>query len=61
MGHMPIDGEGGSLDALDLLNIRRKIYVHINNTNPIWRAGSERERVEARGFEIGYDGMEVRL
>lgn len=61
MGHMPIDGEGGSLDALGTLNIRRKIYVHINNTNPIWRAGSERERVEAQGFEIGYDGMEVRL
>lgn len=61
MGHMPIDGEGGSLEALDLLNIGRKIYVHINNTNPIWRAGTERERVEARGFEIGYDGMEVRL
>ena len=61
MGHMPIDGKGGSLEALDLLNIGRKIYVHINNTNPIWRAGTERERVEARGFEIGYDGMEVRL
>ncbi|MDX0965652.1 pyrroloquinoline quinone biosynthesis protein PqqB [Sinorhizobium medicae] len=61
MGHMPIDGEGGSLDALGTLNIRRKIYVHINNTNPIWRAGSERERVEAQSFEIGYDGMEVRL
>ena len=61
MGHMPIDGKGGSLEALDLLNIGRKIYVHINNTNPIWRVGTERERVEARGFEIGYDGMEVRL
>ncbi|AWM28440.1 pyrroloquinoline quinone biosynthesis protein PqqB [Sinorhizobium fredii] len=61
MGHMPIAGEGGSLDALAALNIRRKIYVHINNTNPIWRPGSEREHVEDRGFEIGFDGMEVRL
>lgn len=61
MGHMPIAGEDGSLDALGDLDIRRKIYVHINNTNPIWRAGAERERVEGRGFEVGFDGMEVRL
>ena len=61
MGHMPIAGEGGSLDALARLNIRRKIYVHINNTNPIWRPGAERERVEGRGLEVGFDGMEVRL
>src|SRR5262249_38265262 len=33
MGHMPIDGEGGSLAALDGLPGRR-IFVHINNTNP---------------------------
>lgn len=61
MGHMPIAGEGGSLDALDGLNIRRKVYIHINNTNPIWRAGPERAAVESRGFEVGCDGMEVSL
>ncbi len=61
MGHMPIAGEGGSLDALAGLNIRRKVYVHINNTNPIWRPGSARELVEGRGFEVGFDGMEVCL
>src|SRR4051794_855760 len=49
MGHMPIDGEGGSLAALASLTGRR-IYVHINNTNPIRVAGSpERRRVEAAG------------
>nr|WP_289624768.1 pyrroloquinoline quinone biosynthesis protein PqqB [Sinorhizobium sp. 7-81] len=61
MGHMPIAGEGGSLDALAALNIRRKVYVHINNTNPIWRPGSERAYVESRGFDVGFDGMEVQL
>jgi pyrroloquinoline quinone biosynthesis protein B len=61
MGHMPIGGEGGSLDALAALNIGRKIYVHINNTNPIWRAGTERACVESRGFEVGFDGMEIQL
>ncbi|MBP1888044.1 pyrroloquinoline quinone biosynthesis protein PqqB [Sinorhizobium mexicanum] len=61
MGHMPISGDGGSLDALEGLNIRRKVYIHINNTNPIWRAGPERAAVENRGFEVGFDGMEIRL
>lgn len=61
MGHMPISGEGGSLSALSSLSIGRKVFVHINNTNPIWRAGPERAAVEAEGFEIGHDGMEVTL
>jgi len=41
MGHMPIEGEGGSLAALAGLTGRR-IYIHINNTNPIRVAGSPR-------------------
>ena len=48
MGHMPIDGEGGSLVALEGLSAR-KIFVHINNTNPILVDGApERRRVEIR-------------
>ncbi|MET0747972.1 MAG: pyrroloquinoline quinone biosynthesis protein PqqB, partial [Rhizobium sp.] len=58
MGHMPIEGAGGSLEALSALTIERKIYVHINNTNPIWRHGPERDTVRAAGFEVGHDGME---
>ncbi|MEY9536279.1 pyrroloquinoline quinone biosynthesis protein PqqB [Sinorhizobium fredii] len=61
MGHMPIAGEDGSLKALGPLKVPRKIYVHINNTNPIWQAGPEREQVEGHGFEVGFDGMEIRL
>lgn len=61
MGHMPITGAGGSLATLSTLSIARKIYVHINNTNPIWQTGPERRQVEAAGFEIGQDGMEVSL
>src|SRR2546429_6037707 len=34
MGHIPIDGEGSSLAALAGLETRR-IYIHINNTNPV--------------------------
>jgi pyrroloquinoline quinone biosynthesis protein B len=61
MGHMPIDGIGGSLKALEGLRARR-IYVHINNTNPILVDGSpERARVTGRGWEVAEDGMEVAL
>jgi pyrroloquinoline quinone biosynthesis protein B len=61
MGHMPIDGDGGSLAALAGLE-RRRIYIHINNTNPIHVAGSpERRKVETAGWEVAADGMEIAL
>ena len=61
MGHMPIDGEGGSLRALDGLSARR-IFVHINNTNPILIDGSaERSKVEAAGWHVAEDAMEIAL
>ena len=61
MGHMPIDGPGGSLAALASLASRR-IFVHINNTNPILVDGSpERRRVEAAGWEVAEDGTEIVL
>jgi pyrroloquinoline quinone biosynthesis protein B len=61
MGHMPIDGEDGTLKALDGMAARR-IFIHINNTNPIHIAGSpERAKAEAAGWEIAEDGMEIVL
>jgi pyrroloquinoline quinone biosynthesis protein B len=61
MGHMPIEGEGGTLAALAPLTARR-IFIHINNTNPILVDGSaERRRVEAAGWEVAEDGMEIVL
>jgi len=61
MGHMPIDGADGSLAALKGLG-KRRIYIHINNTNPILIEDSpERRRVEAAGFEVAADGLEIRL
>jgi pyrroloquinoline quinone biosynthesis protein B len=62
MGHIPISGPGGSLDVLRSLRVRRKIYVHLNNTNPVLIEGSpERQAVEDAGIEISYDGMEIVL
>ena len=61
MGHMPVDGGDGSIAALDGLRGRR-IFVHINNTNPILIEGSDqRRKVEAAGFEVAEDGMEIVL
>jgi pyrroloquinoline quinone biosynthesis protein B len=61
MGHMPIDGADGSLAALQGLG-KRRIYIHINNTNPILIEGSpQRQRVEAAGWEVAADGMEIVL
>ena len=61
MGHMPIDGRDGSLRALDGLTARR-IFVHINNTNPILIDGSaERSKVEAAGWQVAEDGLEIVL
>jgi pyrroloquinoline quinone biosynthesis protein B len=61
MGHMPIDGTDGSLAALSGLG-KRRIYIHINNTNPILIADSvERRKVEAAGWDVAADGMEIRL
>ena len=61
MGHMQIDGDDGSLRALTGLSARR-IYIHVNNTNPILVEGSaERRKVESAGWQVAEDGMEIVL
>lgn len=62
MGHICIGGPRGSLAALATLKIRQKVFVHINNSNPILREDSaERAEVERAGWIVAHDGMEVRL
>jgi pyrroloquinoline quinone biosynthesis protein B len=57
-----MSGSGGSVAELAPLGIRRKIFLHINNSNPVLREGSsERAEVESAGWEVSYDGMEVRV
>ena len=60
MGHMPISGADGSLSILDDLAGVRRIYTHINNTNPILNESSlERRAVHDAGWEVAWDGLEI--
>ena len=62
MGHLPLSGPGGTIEALSTLPRPRKVLVHINNTNPILLEDSQqRALVRDAGIEIGYDGMEMSL
>jgi pyrroloquinoline quinone biosynthesis protein B len=62
MAHLPIGGPGGSLAALAAHRASRRVYIHINNTNPILREDSpERAAVVAAGWTVAHDGLELRL
>src|SRR5262245_22783500 len=62
MAHVPIGGPQGSLALLGSAAGTRRIFIHINNTNPILREDSpERQAVARQGWEVAYDGMEVFL
>ena len=62
MGHISISGSNGSIAAFKDLDVKRKIYVHINNSNPVLDDNSpERKVVQNAGWEVGFDGMEIRI
>jgi pyrroloquinoline quinone biosynthesis protein B len=62
MGHVPVGGTLGSLARIAAMNHVKRIYVHINNTNPMLLDDSpERALVEGAGVEIGCDGMDFSL
>ena len=59
LGHVPVSGAGGSLGVLSRLKVKDKVFVHLNNTNPMLVAGSPQQAaVLAAGCRIGRDGME---
>jgi pyrroloquinoline quinone biosynthesis protein B len=62
MDHVPVSGPDGSLSRLAALPCPRRIYTHINNSNPMLiRDSAERRQVEAAGLAVGEDGMRFRL
>jgi len=62
MGHMSLSGPQGTLVALAPLSIRRRVLIHMNNSNPVLLADSaERAVAEQAGWVVGYDGMRMKL
>jgi pyrroloquinoline quinone biosynthesis protein B len=62
MGHLSVSGPDGSMAALADLGIGRKLFIHINNTNPMLCAGSaERAALEAAGWQVAQDGLDLTL
>jgi pyrroloquinoline quinone biosynthesis protein B len=62
MAHLPVGGPDGSLATLQDLRATRRVYIHLNNTNPLLRDDSpERAAVNAAGWEVAWDGMTVEL
>jgi pyrroloquinoline quinone biosynthesis protein B len=60
MGHLPISGSGGSLERLAVLRRPRRIFIHVNNTNPILDEESMEHRiVRESGWEVASDGLEL--
>ena len=59
---MSNSGPEGTVAAFAPLNVKRKVFIHINNTNPILIDNTpERAEVEAADWEVSYDGMEITL
>lgn len=62
MGHISVSGPEGSIAAFEDLGVERRVFIHINNTNPMLIDDSdERRQVEAAGWEVAYDGMHLVL
>lgn len=62
MGHMSVSGPDGTMAAFEGLDVRRRVLIHINNSNPVLLDDSpERAEVAAAGWEVAYDGMELSL
>jgi pyrroloquinoline quinone biosynthesis protein B len=62
MDHQPISGSEGSLELLSRLPCQKKVYTHINNSNPMLIEDSaERRAVETAGLRVGDDGMRFSL
>jgi len=62
MGHIAMSGDGGAIESLAGLDIGRKLFLHINNSNPaLLRNSAERKLAERAGWQIPADGTEITL
>ncbi|HSS31464.1 MAG TPA: pyrroloquinoline quinone biosynthesis protein PqqB [Nitrospiraceae bacterium] len=62
LAHWPVGGQRGSLALLSKVTAPQRVFIHINNTNPMLREDStERKIIEGAGWRVAWDGMEIRL
>ncbi|MBS0285997.1 MAG: pyrroloquinoline quinone biosynthesis protein PqqB [Proteobacteria bacterium] len=62
MGHLLQSGANGMINHLNKLPDKRKILIHINNTNPILDEDSaQRKELSQAGIEVAEDGMVISL
>jgi pyrroloquinoline quinone biosynthesis protein B len=62
MGHMNISGQDGTMAAFADLDVKRKVFIHVNTTNPVLDEGSaERAEIIAQGWDVAEDGMRIQL
>lgn len=62
MGHMSMSGTDGSIAAFSRIAVKQKVFVHMNNTNPVFRPTSpQRAQAEAAGWTVACDGMELEI
>ncbi len=62
MGHIAMSGAGGSMAMLADVPVGRRVFIHVNNTNPVLQPASpERAALKAAGWQLAHDGMEVVL
>lgn len=60
MGHLPMSGEAGSMARLAKVRLGRRLFIHINNTNPVLHPEApERAELAAAGWDLAQDGMEI--
>jgi pyrroloquinoline quinone biosynthesis protein B len=62
MGHVSMSGPDGAIERLRGVPVGRRVFIHVNNTNPALLADSpERAELERAGWEVAHDGMELSL
>lgn len=62
MGHISMNGAHGSLQMFQTSDIQRKIFIHINNTNPVLdNESQEHDLIHKFGWETAYDGMMINI
>lgn len=62
MGHISMGGPDGAIARLRDVPVGRRVFIHVNNTNPALLADSpERAELERAGWQVAHDGMELKL